>query len=869
MRTTTSQTTTVLTVTTTTTTTTTTDDDDDDTDQGRCNDNRTTKSANTKGSSNSYGVTVSKQDVDKLLASELNEMSLQEREEVYEQLHGVEDVLDETAEFLEIQMHAMETELLANYIQKYPLPQLERKLGEDEMGGPSLITSLNLSSLPAAATVPTSSLPARKTSVRMKHDDYHQIISHSFQEALLEQQLQQRQHQQQQQDNHDGLNGEDGHHCYLTSRKLWMQFLRAEDYNIQEAVRRLVHFVHEKWSWFGRHTLDRPLIFDDLSPDEQDYYQKGWYQILLQKDSSGRAVMLDTHLQYSPPVYEHSDVADTIVRSIIYLLCSAVDNDEETQRKGIVMVAYFVGKFVGQFNNGLLQKLNSLLDWCPVKYRGFHMCFNDPMLKAWMPLAMLLMGKEMRLRLRIHDGKEDFILFSSFDVFFWEERPVSISTLYLCYLFVHFFCSLSYCAPLLLLLLLFGFVLKNIGSHTECRYGLMTFGVPVGTLPIDHDGELDNRCHYLLLAKRLSYESKWSKRDSSSINNNLTNNSNSNSNQHHHHDTVNVSTTTTRTTTTTTKKTSTDGDIGKASSILDAAQPLPSTSSSNGMTGRVEEVSSTTSKVLFNGDMERINTDEHDGDDGGNIYKPAPQDVILRRGRVYQSHPGNLRMRQLLDLYREEYDTAPVGEKGIIAMKVVHTIQKESGGRFLEKDVNAVTTTTTTIPGGPSPITSKSKNVVAGSQELTTIWKEVSDKEAGRRVSKSFRSARRSQNSSFNTTTSASASSGRGQSVKATNEIQRGNIKRFKPNGIHTPPSMVRIDQMNSASRAGIGGDGGAAGGTVHGGNFFGGGGNGNGGSGGMMNSMNESDTTVCCTFPMFTTSSQQVVPQSMLFFRA
>jgi predicted RNA-binding protein with TRAM domain len=92
------------------------------------------------------------------------------------------------------------------------------------------------------------------------------------------------------------------------------------------------------------------------------------------------------------------------------------------------------------------------------------------------------------------------------------------------------------------------------------------------------------------------------------------------------------------------------------------------------------------------------------------IGLPARGDVILRRGRIFHEHPGNVRMRAYIDMFQPEYKSAPLGEKANIASRIVETI-KTGGGRFLERDSDG-------------------------------WWVLVSDKEAGKRVSKSIRSAR-------------------------------------------------------------------------------------------------------------------------------
>jgi hypothetical protein len=49
--------------------------------------------------------------VDAFLAKELNELSIQDREQVYEELHGVDQVIEETPKFVEEKLEALDQEL--------------------------------------------------------------------------------------------------------------------------------------------------------------------------------------------------------------------------------------------------------------------------------------------------------------------------------------------------------------------------------------------------------------------------------------------------------------------------------------------------------------------------------------------------------------------------------------------------------------------------------------------------------------------------------------------------------------------------------------------------------------------------------------
>jgi hypothetical protein len=66
------------------------------------------------------------------------------------------------------------------------------------------------------------------------------------------------------------------------------------------------------------------------------------------------------------------------------------------------------------------------------------------------------------------------------------------------------------------------------------------------------------------------------------------------------------------------------------------------------------------------------------------ILTPLSNDVLLGRGRPYQEFPGNLRLAEIIDEYRETYQSESKLQKTAMSNKVV-TIIKDSGGRFLKK----------------------------------------------------------------------------------------------------------------------------------------------------------------------------------------
>jgi hypothetical protein len=62
---------------------------------------------------------------------------------------------------------------------------------------------------------------------------------------------------------------------------------------------------------------------------------------------------------------------------------------------------------------------------------------------------------------------------------------------------------------------------------------------------------------------------------------------------------------------------------------------------------------------------------------------PLPQDVLFGRGRPIQNHPGNVRFREILDHYADDYDNDDLIQKKMVALQVVHRVTS-SGARFLK-----------------------------------------------------------------------------------------------------------------------------------------------------------------------------------------
>jgi hypothetical protein len=77
---------------------------------------------------------------------------------------------------------------------------------------------------------------------------------------------------------------------YVSSEKLRLMFLRAESFDANKAASRMVRFFDEKYELFGAEKLTKDIVLADLDPDDIAALERGFYQVLPEKDCAGRKV---------------------------------------------------------------------------------------------------------------------------------------------------------------------------------------------------------------------------------------------------------------------------------------------------------------------------------------------------------------------------------------------------------------------------------------------------------------------------------------------------------------------------------------------------------------------------------------------------
>eukprot|EP00980_Cylindrotheca_fusiformis_P012834 scaffold3169_cov107-Cylindrotheca_fusiformis.AAC.4 len=303
--------------------------------------------------------------VDEIIASELDRLSLKEREKVYEDVHGVSDLIHETPELISSCLEQMDREI-------------------------DLINEKD-----------------------------------AYEQARLQSQ------------------------GYVTDRLFRLSFLRSTSFNPQEAAHRLVKHVRYKLETFGAEKLTkRSITLNDIGDESVQLIRRGCIQILPNRDSQGRVVLLSAPRFLESFFAESVDPFAIAIKAYWYLL-STLAEDEESQKKGIVTVSYSMD-MPPQREEGrkkMFWGATVVAQSLPLRLACLHFCYNSSRIGPFLPVVAVAFRSVIRARIRIHQG-----------------------------------------------------------SHSECQYKLMSFGIPIQEFPVTLDGGLQLANHEKWMEKRKKKE---------------------------------------------------------------------------------------------------------------------------------------------------------------------------------------------------------------------------------------------------------------------------------------------------------------------------------------------------------------------------
>ncbi|KAL3943359.1 MAG: hypothetical protein SGBAC_002562 [Bacillariaceae sp.] len=242
---------------------------------------------------------------------------------------------------------------------------------------------------------------------------------------------------------------------FVHNPKFRLLFLRAGLGNFKKAAKRLVRHFKTKLELFGEDKLVKEITLDDLNEDDMESLRSGGFQVLPRPDRAGRSILFGryTCFKYKEPA--------NMIRSLWYLWMTLLEN-ETNQIKGVTAVGYEIGRSPlerydhmdevsfemsshghGGFDRKLAKAIMTVPLSVPVRPVGYHLCADSDQWVSTLNMVVATICKFMRLRMRLHHG-----------------------------------------------------------SDQECKYQLMTHGIPVDLIPVEQDGSVNLTNHLEWIEQR-------------------------------------------------------------------------------------------------------------------------------------------------------------------------------------------------------------------------------------------------------------------------------------------------------------------------------------------------------------------------------
>eukprot|EP00934_Nitzschia_sp_Nitz4_P003395 Nitzschia sp. Nitz4//scaffold132_size63325//47671//49446//NITZ4_006296-RA/size63325-augustus-gene-0.4-mRNA-1//1//CDS//3329535332//3385//frame0 len=370
--------------------------------------------------------------------------------------------------------------------------------------------------------------------------------------------------------------------------------LRAEEYKMNPAIHRTLRYYQTKRAYFGIEALGRDLLTRDLTPLDLMLLRTGFLQVLPKKDRTGRGigVMNGNVRGKAKQVFDHDIPAfvQSLARILFWMSDIVSAHDKHLQRAGLVCVSYNVGEKAFKEQVHISSSMLGAMSCMSLKVRALHVCYDDPNTN-WI---YYLLTSAMELN-------------------------------FLCRYKSHF------------------------GSPLECTYNLMTFGIPLGTIPLTPEGRLDETIHHAWIDQVERNEQEWpttQNNGATSLGNDI------------------------------------DLRIFKSDDKVSRTQSPPED-------GYPDSVASTRSSSVMEEDWERTSPATSLDDDNPMVTTDLhvietllSTDVIMGKGRRGLHWPGNLQLKNIMMQYRDSYEGCNRYKKRLLAQEIYQQM-KGAGARFV------------------------------------------------------------------------------------------------------------------------------------------------------------------------------------------
>ena len=208
--------------------------------------------------------------VDDLLTQEMTNLSVTDRNDLLEEIHGVKCMaVEETPELLQAALKQLAFEIDENT----PDSQKRAYLQSLKQPRPN---------------------PANPNNVNVKLDMNMNMNNDELQvhQRILQHELRSPQSMSRCNTNtNNNNNNANSNYCYIHDDvEFRLRFLRCEFFHVQKSAKRMLRFLDLVLELFGDFALRRPIRLSDFTKEEMRYLRNGRFQIMPNRDRSGRRI---------------------------------------------------------------------------------------------------------------------------------------------------------------------------------------------------------------------------------------------------------------------------------------------------------------------------------------------------------------------------------------------------------------------------------------------------------------------------------------------------------------------------------------------------------------------------------------------------
>ena len=192
----------------------------------------------------------------------------------------------------------------------------------------------------------------------------------------------------------------------VNSRDRKAAFLEREDLDASRAALRLVAYWQLRLSTFGSDRAFLPMTVDGaIRDDVADMIRHCVIHVLPYTDTSGRAILF-----YQPSKRNLGQFPLEREGRALFYLFDSLTHDPTIRRAGFVGVADYRNVSRSQISTKQQRHMKALFEVMPIRIRSCHICHPSAVMSYAYPVLKYILGRNVRLRTRLHSGSERDVL---------------------------------------------------------------------------------------------------------------------------------------------------------------------------------------------------------------------------------------------------------------------------------------------------------------------------------------------------------------------------------------------------------------------------------------------------------------------------